>query len=76
MKVWLTKDEAELVREGLNMKCNYIETGDPIISGADADAMGVKHVKAKGLTHEQMELVCSIRKLINKITLYEIRNNL
>jgi hypothetical protein len=87
MNTNLSYEDLDLIIEGLNMKCNYIESGNPILSGADAARIKRANENSKHgwrsnpdspepnvLSIEQMELVVHIRKLINKLTLLQIRS--
>jgi len=60
----LTEKEKELIIFGLQMRKNYIETGEAHYDANDAWKMG-KQIKS--LSIDQMELCISIHNLILKI---------
>jgi hypothetical protein len=80
VKVELSNEELNQICTGLVMRCNYIESSNPILSGADAAQIqeanrASKHgwrstdnTKPNVLTYEQMELVVGLRKLIERLS--------
>lgn len=64
MRVELSDEELALIREGLNMKANIVETGNPLLSAQDAAA---RKLTPRALNTEQMELVLKIRKLTERL---------
>ena len=63
----ITQKEKELIVIGLNMRRNYIETGDPLTSAVDVERFGGKDKKVKALSIEQMQLVIDTDNLITKL---------
>lgn len=61
----LTDVERGLIVDGLNMKRNFIETGDPILCANDLKNM--KRVNNKTLSIDQMRLIVTISDLVDKI---------
>lgn len=66
----LTKEERDDIAIALNMRCNYIETGDIAYSAVDVENMG-KHglgiAKIKALSLDQMELIIRMKKTVRKM---------
>lgn len=63
MTVEVTEDEAALIREGLVMRANFVETGNPVLSATDAEQ---RKMKVKALTTDQMEFVVLLRRLAER----------
>lgn len=63
VKMDLTRADKENIIMALNMRKNYIQTGDMAISAVDAERMG-KGVLVKALTTEQMRLIIRTEELI------------
>jgi hypothetical protein len=59
-------EEKELLIFGLQMRKHYIETGDAMLSAADAKNMG-RESKIKSLSDEQYELIVKLNNLIKKV---------
>ena len=62
----LTEEEKELLIFGLHMRKCFIETGDPLMSAADAKIQK-KEKSIKALSDDQYELIVKINKLIKKL---------
>ena len=62
----ITDEEAEAIYTGLCMRRAYIETGDALMSAADAVSCG-KQNKLKPLSTEQMQLIVMQEGIIKKI---------
>jgi len=65
--IQLTDKEKEMIVIGLNMRRNYIETGDSLTSAADIERFGEKDKKIKALSTEQMQLVIDTENLIRRL---------
>jgi len=63
--VTLMADEHEMIITALNMRRNYIETGNVTTSAQDASKF--KDIKVNALTTEQMRLIIKTEELIDKI---------
>jgi len=66
----LTAEEREDITISLNMRCNFIETGDTSLSAVDVQNMGdyaPKDAKIKALHPSQMEAILRMKKLIQKL---------
>ena len=64
-------EEKQDIIIALNMRCNYIETGDITCSAIDAENMGKdapEGIRIRALSLEQMELILRMRKLIEKLS--------
>lgn len=61
----LTDEEYGLLVDGLNMRRNFIETGNPILSAADLERRS--RINNKILSIDQMRLVVTISDLADKI---------
>jgi len=70
----LTTEEKEAITISLNMRCNYIETGDVNLNAADAaqrlnsrDTLFKERYEVKALSLEQMKLIIMMKELIMKL---------
>jgi hypothetical protein len=68
----LTKEEKEMIIIGLQMRSNYVQTGNFHLSLRDLEAMGEETFKSvggeiKALSFDQMQLCINTEKLITKI---------
>ena len=66
MDVTLSDSQLKLIIQGLHMKINYIQTGDPILSSEDAQTIG-KSGMIKALDEDQMRLILSMKDSIRAI---------
>lgn len=64
--IFLTADEKEMIYTGLCLRKNFVETGDAMISAADAKNMGKENC-IKVLVADQMKLIIKTEELIKKI---------
>lgn len=62
----LTAEEKELIVFGLNMRKQYIETGNVLLSAQDAKRMGKDKI-VKALGDDQYALINKLNDLIKKI---------
>jgi hypothetical protein len=62
----LTDDEIKMIWVALNMRNNYIETGDVTLSAADAKQFN-EDKKINALSDDQMRLILASRDMINKV---------
>lgn len=65
IKIELTKEEKEMIIVGLNMRRNYIETGNVNCSASNAEV--VKGLNINPLSVDQMRLIIKTEELINKL---------
>jgi len=65
----LTREEKDMLWIALNMRNNYIQTGDACLDAATAYKMGNKEARAKinVLDTDQMRLIVASTDFINKI---------
>ena len=70
----LTNEEREDIVVSLNMRCNYIETGDISLSAADVaerlksrDTMFKERYEIKALSLDQMKVIIRMKELIMKL---------
>jgi len=70
----LTSEEREDVVIALNMRCNYIETGDISLGAADVaerlksrDTLFKERYEVKALSLDQMKLIIRMKELIQKL---------
>ena len=70
----LTTEEREDVVIALNMRCNYIETGDISLGAADVaerlksrDTLFKERYEVKALSLDQMKLIIRMKELIQKL---------
>gem|GEM_PF-6587924 len=63
-EIKFSSEEKELLLFGLNMRKNYIEIGDCITSGIDAEKM---KLTVKALSEEQIEFINKIIQLKKKV---------
>lgn len=60
----LTREEKDLIVEGLLIRKNLIETGDPVLSANDAFERGIK---IRPLDRHQRDTINNIEDIIKKI---------
>ncbi len=65
IKIELNEEEKEMIIIGLNMRRNYIETGDVNYSASNVEV--VKGLKINPLNVDQMRLIIKTEELINKL---------
>ena len=70
----LTSEEREDIVVSLNMRCNYIETGDISLSAADVaerlksrDTMFKERYEIKALSLDQMKVIIRMKELVMKL---------
>lgn len=64
----ITEEEKDILSISLDMRKNFIETGDISYSAEDVERMGDScEGKIRALSPEQMELILNIVRLKNKI---------
>ena len=70
----LTSEEREDIVVALNMRCNYIETGDISLGAADVaerlksrDTMFKERYEIKALSLDQMKVIIRMKELIVKL---------
>jgi len=70
----LTSEEREDIVIALNMRCNYIETGDISLGAADVaerlksrDTLFKERYEVKALSLDQMKLIIRMKELIMKL---------
>lgn len=70
----LTTEEKEDIVIALNMRCNYIETGDISLSAADVaerlksrDTMFKERYEIKALSLDQMKVIIRMKEFIIKL---------
>jgi len=63
----LTQKEKEMIIIGLNMRRNYIETGNISVSAMDVEKMGKTNNKINALSTDQMQLIIDTENLIKKL---------
>ena len=66
MSITLSEEEKELITFGLQMRRNYIETSNALLSATDAKAMG-QEKKLQILGVDQCSLIIKLVNLIDKI---------
>jgi hypothetical protein len=66
----LSDKEKGMILIALDMRRNYIETGDVTISAADITKFKRKDVKINALSTEQMQLIIDTEYLIKKLYQY------
>jgi len=67
----ITPKEKEMIIIGLNMRRNYIETGNVLVSAAQVEKLGRTDNEINALSTEQMQLIINTENLIKK--LYDYR---
>ena len=76
MLVELSQKEKEMIIIGLNMRRNYIETGDVLTSAKDVKNMGYRgYKKINALSTDQMQLIIDTEQLIEKLYYIGISND-
>jgi hypothetical protein len=63
----ISRREKEMIIIGLNMRRNYIETGDALTSAKTVENQGRKDEKINALSTDQMQLIIDTETLIKKL---------
>ena len=61
-----TNEERDLIVQGLYMKKNYIETGNPVLCAGDLKRMD-RDKEVRALSVDQMRVVVALDDLIHKM---------
>ena len=64
--ITLSPKEKEMIVIALNMRRNYIETGNALVSGAYAEKFR-KDIQIRNLSTDQMQLIIDTENLIKKL---------
>lgn len=74
MKLELSDQEVKLLVEGLAMKRNFIETGNPVLGSQDLKNMK-RDREIKSLSIEQMRLIIQLHELSEKLNHLIVNDN-
>lgn len=74
MKLELSDQEVKLLVEGLAMKRNFIETGNPVLGSQDLKNMK-RDREIKSLSIEQMKLIIQLHELSEKLNHLIVNDN-
>lgn len=74
MKIELSDQEVKLLVEGLAMKRNFIETGNPVLGSQDLKNMK-RDREIKSLSIEQMKLIIQLHELSEKLNHLIVNDN-
>lgn len=67
MPIELSQKEKEMIVIGLNMRRNYIETGNISVSAKDVEKMGDTDNRINALSVDQMQLIIDTEQLIGRL---------